>query len=152
MAQVRLSQITNNYDDLSNEDKQKFDKGAAEFLNTQPDMVIISVQYGTNMTTQDQALARHWQTQTIELLKNNTFLYGSDDVKIPLLQYITGQGAQREFQFIFPRQYEGKPIITPDTKNLKLEFEIPNISNTGGGRMLLEFKVEDMTVAGEVHY
>lgn len=150
-ATVRLSQIANKYDDLSAEQKQQFDKGAEGFLTTQyADIVIFHVEYSTNMYTQDLNFAKYWQTQTTDILKNSTFLYGTGGVKIPLLQYNVGQGAKREFQLIFPREYEGKPVITPEDKSLKLEFDCPSIGGIDGGRALIEFKVKNMVMDGKV--
>jgi hypothetical protein len=79
--------------------------------------------------------------QTTERLKNFVFLIGGGGVRVPLSIYRTGEGASRKFQFVFPREYNGRPFIGPGDKTLKLEFNHPNIRGTAE-RILIEFRIE----------
>jgi len=77
-------------------------------------------------------LARHWQSQSTDLLKNNVFLRNSRGEQVPLAQFNPPQGAERSFQFIFPRQINGKPFVDPEDKSLQLEFAYPVVAIPGG--------------------
>ena len=70
------------------------------------------------------------------------YLYGSKGDKVPLAQFVAPQGAQRSFQFIFPRQYRGKEILGPEDKSLNLEFV----------GIYMEFKTDKMQINGKVEY
>ena len=143
-------QIAQKYDSLPPEQKQEFDKKAEEFLSAgSPDAVIVHVTYMANSQTNELELARHWQSRTTDTLKNSVYLISSKGVRVPLAQYAVAQGGQHEFQFIFPRQYDGKPILGPDDKSLKLEFAYPIVDTMGDGRAFMEFKVQKDDHRGE---
>ena len=149
-ATIRLSQIQNKYDKLPDAQKQQFDQSANQYLAARfPDAVLISVQYSTNVREQQIPLDNYWEIKTTEHLKNTTYLYGANDVKVQLSEYMPSKGS---FTFIFPRQVDGKPLVTPEDKSLKLEFEIPNLGGMGGETALIEFKVKDMILDGQVIY
>jgi hypothetical protein len=148
-ATIRMAQINNKYDDLSDEQKKQFDQQTNPYLATAfPDMVLIQVEYTTNVRNHQIPLINHWQQKTTEHIKNSTYLYGSKDNKIPLLEFVPPQGNSATFQLIFPRQYEGQPIVTAEDKSMKLEF----LAYPNDEEILLDFKVKDMMLDGEVIY
>ncbi len=152
-AMVRQMQIAQKYDSLPPEQKQEFDKKVEEFLAAgSPDAVIVHVIYMANSQTNELELARHWQSRTTDTLKNSVYLISSKGVRVPLAQYAVAQGGQHEFQFIFPRQYEGKPILGPEDKSLKLEFAYPVVDTMGDGRAFMEFKVQKMSFGGKTEF
>lgn len=142
-AIIRLAQITNQYDDLKPELKQQFDQQAESFLSQDMGpIVIVYVIYETNIPTLYLSLTQEWKSRTTEMLKNTVYLYGSKGDKVPLQQYVPPQGDQRSFQFIFPRQYQGKEILGPEDESIKLEF----------GSIFMEFNTDKMKVNGKVEY
>ena len=151
-ALVRLSQINSKYDEMTADGRQAFDKNAEQFLSANNSQsVVMRVSYTANVQNDDRELARHWHSQTTERLKNFVFLIGGRGVKVPLSIYTPGEGASREFQFVFPREYNGRPVIGPGDKTLKLEFNHPNIRGTGE-RVLIEFRIEKMMMQGAPVY
>jgi hypothetical protein len=151
-AFVRLSQITQKYDQLSPEQKQAFDQNAEQFLaRTFPDVVIVVVGFNANVPSDELDLIRHWQTHTTETLKNSVFLIGAGGKRIPLLRYVPPSSG-REFQFVFPREYEGRAAAGPGDKSLMVEFQSPAFRNWREERILVEFKVEKMQRQDAVIY
>jgi hypothetical protein len=151
-ALVRLSQINAKYDAMTDDGKKAFDKNAEKFLSGgDPNFVVLHVDYSANVQNDDRDLARHWRIQTTESLKNFTYLIGGGGVKVPLAMYRSGDGAAREFQFVFPREYNNQPVVKPGDKSLMVEFNHPNIRGTAT-RILVEFKLEKMMVGGTVIY
>lgn len=152
-ALVRLSQIEHKYDDLSPEQQQAFDQQTQPFLARDfSETVVVQVSYSANVQVDENDMARFWQTQTTDTLKNAVYLIGPKGDKFPLLRYAVAEGGGREFQFIFPRQYEGRPLLRPGDKMVKLEFPHPWIHGQGG-QIFVEFKkVEKMLVNGEMVY
>jgi hypothetical protein len=150
-ATVRQGQIANKYETLSADQKQAFDKQAESMLGGFPeDSVIVFVSYQTNDNTRDQELARWWQSKTTEVLKTQVYLSGNKG-KTPLARFVVGQGADRWFQFIFPREVDGKPVITPQDKSIKLEFAYPAMG-MGSGQAFQEFKTDKMIFNGNIAY
>ncbi|MFQ5817004.1 MAG: hypothetical protein ACE5H2_03480 [Terriglobia bacterium] len=152
-AIVRLTQINQKYDKMSPQEQQAFDQRAEQFLAVRfPEIVVVHVSYGTTVTDDDRELARHWQSQTTETLRNFVFLMGARRIKVPLLGYAVAEGAGREFQLVFPRQSEGQPLLGPQDKSLKLEFNHPNIRGQGEKRVFIEWKVKKMRMDETVIY
>ena len=148
-ATIRMQQIASKYDDLPAEQKQQFDQSANKYLAARfNDVVVVQVEYTTNLRNHQIPLINYWQQKTTEHLKNDFYLYGSKDVKVQLLEYVPPQGNSATFQLIFPRQYEGKPLVTPEDKTLKLEF----LAYPNDEQILLDFKVKDMILDGQVVY
>ena len=142
-AIIRMAQIVQKYDDLKPAQKKQFDQQAESFLAQDlSQMVIVYVTWATNMPTLNLELANEWKSLTTESLKNRVYLYGSKGDKVPLAQFVAPQGAQRSFQFIFPRQYRGKEILGPEDKSLNLEFV----------GIYMEFKTDKMRIDGKVEY
>jgi hypothetical protein len=153
-AIVRQMALNQKYDSLSSEQKQQFDKSAEAFLSADvSSVVVVYITYETNNIEYDRQLARHWQSQTVDLLKNYVYLSSNKGDKVQLANYSVGQGGGRSFQFIFPREVNGNPIVDPvKDKSLKLEFNYPIIGNLGNGNAFMEFKLEKMIFAGNVAY
>jgi hypothetical protein len=152
-ALVRKQQIQAKYDTLPPEQKQQFDKQAESFLNSAPeDSVIVYVEYTTNDNVRIQELARHWQSRTTDMLKTMAYLSASKGDKVSLVNFTPGRGADQFFTFVFPRESNGKPVVTPQDKNIKLEFIYPVISGLGTGQAFMEFKVEKMIFSGNIAF
>jgi hypothetical protein len=152
-AIVRQTQIANKYDDMSAEQREAFDKQTDSFLNADfSNMVVFSVTYETNHRNVDQTLARHWQTETIEMLHNSVYLSSSKSVRVQPAQYTAAGGAQRSFQFVFPRTEDGKELVGPDDKELILEFPYPAVGQFSAGNAYVEFKIDKMEVGGKLEY
>jgi hypothetical protein len=144
-ALVRLQQLQMGYDERSEEERQQFDRQAEEFLAAQfPDTVIVYVEYGSNVDADNRRLRLEWQSKTTETLRNSVFLLGSKGVRVPLENYTVAEGAQQTFQFVFPRQVDGRPVVGPQDKRLQVEFEY------GGQRLLVEFPLKKMMVGGDL--
>jgi len=153
LATVRQAQIAQKYDSLPAEQKQEMDKRSEAFLSADfSDAVVVNISYLVNNRASDLELARHWQSQTRDVLKNSVYISNSKGEKIYISRYQAGQGAERTFQFIFPRQVDGKPLLNPQDKNLKLEFPYPVIRGMGDGRAFMEFKVDKMIFEGDIAY
>lgn len=140
---IRMAQIAQKYDDLKPEQKQQFDKQAESFLaQNMSTLVVVYITYETNQPEVYIDTAHDLKSSTTDILKNIVYLYGSKGERVPLQQYVPPQGAQRSFQFYFPRQYKGKELLDPNDKALYLEF----------GSIIIEFKTDMMQLNGKFDY
>ena len=151
-SMVRQLQLAQKYDQMADDKKQAFDEEAGKFLAARfPDSVVVNISFTTNVQQDDRDVARHWQNQTTDTLKNSTYLIGPKGEKVALQRY-TVASAGRSFQFVFPRQLEGRPLVGPQDKSIKLEFIHPRVRTTGEVRVFIEFKADKMLMHGEVAY
>ena len=164
-ATVRQMQIAENYESLSPERRSEFDKRAEGLLS--PDLFTDTIIVHVRFNPLDYRQRDYWQTRTTDLLKNDVFLNPSKSGRIPLLQYKVSQAAgvlpeAVEFQFIFPRQYKGRSLLSAQDEFLRLEFNCPFKSSDFGlprtsiqtdvDSVLIEFKTNKMRINGEVMY
>lgn len=146
-AMARQQMLTEKYDQLAPEQKQPFDERIGKFLSTSfADSVLVHVAYNSNAPDLDREMARYWQMQTTDTLKNTTFLVGSGGQRVPLQRFVAATGAGREFQLAFPRQLNGQPIVSEKDKTIKIEFLHPKLNNEPETRVLLNFQLGKMTV------
>lgn len=152
-ARVRQAQLRQNYDAMTAQQKQAFDREADQFLGREfPDTVVVYVTYTASGRADPGALQQYWKSQSVETLKDKVFLSGSEGVKAPLMQFTPAEGDAPAFQFIFPRQVQERPLVGPGDKRLQLEFPHPGVSAGGERRIRMEFKVSKMVVGGQVVY
>ena len=156
-AVVRQLQIVNKYDSLPDDQKQAFSQNTDSFLLGPPsEFVVVNIQYESNIVDHNRDLNRYWETQTTDVLKNSVYLSGSKGVKVPLSQFVPGAVNSQEFQFVFPREVDGKEILKPGDKALQLEFAYPVIKyqgyDLGDGRAFIEFKADKIKINNEFIY
>jgi hypothetical protein len=159
-AVVRQARIANKYDGLTPEQQQAFDKSAGEYLSADySNTVVVRVGYSTNIQSLDLDLARYWQSKTLSVIQNSVYLTPSKGTKVALLDFKVAQGARREFQFAFPRQRDGQPLLNEKDSSITLEFPYPTSKEigtmgemAGDGRAVIEFKTKKMVFKGQIEY
>lgn len=178
-AVVRQVFIANRYDDLEPPQQESMRKQTDAFLNrTYDDVIVVHVIYGSNVQEYNRALATFWQTHYAEgTVPQEAFLNGPRGQKITPLKLISHKGGDQEFELIFPRLVDGKPLLEPGDKSMSVEFSSPALSrdtatarDPGAGsnpvagnssatsmgvdsaRVFTEFKVDKMTVKGQLIY
>lgn len=152
-AMVRKAQLAQGYDHMPTEQRQSFDQQAAQFLGAEfPEQVVIYVSFVSNVNLDLRDVARHWQTQTTEKLKNSVYLIGGKGVKAPLEDFALADPGGQAFQLTFPRRVDGHELATAADKELQLEFIHPDIRGRGEKRVLVKFRVNKMLVDGQLEY
>jgi hypothetical protein len=149
-AMVRLTQLSSAYQKLAPEQKKVTDQDAEKLLaETFADVILVHVEYYTNIQGYEQTLNRQWQSRSVADLANNTFLIGARGGRISPAKFRPGAG---EFDLTFPRLVDGEPLLNARDKSLKVEFPHPAVGDVPGGRVVVEFRVNRMTVGGQVLY
>lgn len=169
-AVVRQLLIANQYDLMDPEKKDVLRKQTEGFLNrTYDDVIVVHVTYGSNVQEYDRDLAAFWQTHYSEgTVPQEAFLDAPRGQKVAPIRLISPKGGAQEFELIFPRVVEGKPLLEPGDKAIAVEFLSPSL---GGGtssipagnvtssvrgvdsaRVFAEFKVDKMMLNGQLIY
>lgn len=151
-AMVRQAQIDQKYDKMSPDQKKTFDAGAESFLATSyADRLVFDV-HAPALETVSESQKPYWPSETAESLKDFVVLIGPGNEKIPLTGYTFKKpksyraGDSVEFEFTFPKQINGHPVIAPGAQKLTLEFR------DIGGWNLVDFSVSKMMRGTEVIY
>ena len=126
---------------------------AEQFVNSPTnDIVIVHIIYGSNNVNDDRALARYWQEQTVEKVKDIFSLIGANGRRVAPLRYEALPGGGREFAVTFPRLADGQALVTAQDKTLAFEFTHPAIGTDKATKVLVQYQVKDMVRGEEVVY
>ena len=167
-AYVRMKEIQAHFDTMAPDAKQRAKQALDGYLaQTFDDKIVILVEYGSNIPEIDPSLAQFWQSRTLATVQNSAYLTDQSGQRVQPTAFVTGSGASREFQFVFPRDaaaaqaHPDAPLafeITPPPNVGALAPPIsgdPNLTTTplgGSGRMYFKFEPKQMLVAGRVSY
>ncbi|MGH9338175.1 MAG: hypothetical protein ACRD1R_00935 [Acidobacteriota bacterium] len=154
-AYVRMLQLNHKYDEMVPEQKEQFDTQTSGFLSGESPDIVVALDFASNDQSMSMQIQRTLQYQTTDQLKQLVYLFTDSAGQIPVKQYFApgqdGTGAK----FIFPRTIDGKPVVTPQDKEVKFEFEVPNSQSTGSEvsaphRIFITWKVKDMMYQGQL--
>lgn len=173
-AVVRQVLIANGYDKLEPPKQKEMEKQTEGFLNRKyDDVIVVHVIYESNVQEYNRTLAAFWQTTFPEgTVPQDAFLNGPRGQKVAPIRMISPKGGAQEFELIFPRVVEGKPLLEPGDKTISVQFLAPGLSSrditssrdlaqrdaatrdgqVASARVFAEFKVDKMMVNGQLAY
>ena len=153
-AVVRQVLIANQYDLADPEKKEAMRKQTDGFLNrSYDDVIVVHVTYGSNVQEYNRDLATFWQTRYSEgTVPQEAFLNGPRGQKVAPVRMVSPKGGAQEFELIFPRVVEGKPLLEPGDKTIGVEFVAPSVGGVASSRVFMEFKVDKMALNGQLIY
>lgn len=152
-ALIRNMQIQNKYDRMTADQKKQFDESAQDFLNRKyEDVIVVHVYYGASVEMDAREMARLWHGYSTGTVPKEAALITSKGDRIPPARFVAAPGSAMEFELIFPRIIEGRPLITPEVKSVAIEFQHPSVLGKASERVYKEFKVGKMMLNGELVY
>ncbi len=153
-AVVRQVLIANQYDLADPDKKEAMRKQTDGFLNrTYDDVIVVHVTYGSNVPEYNRDLATFWQTHYAEgTVPQDAFLNGPKGQKIVPVRMVSPKGGAQEFELIFPRIADGRPLLGPRDKAISVEFVSPAVGGVDSSRVFMEFKVDKMALNGQLIY
>ncbi len=145
---VRMLQIMNNYETLPADRRQTFDTQVGGLAQADPgDEVIVAVAFACNDQQGSRDLKYFFDTATAPTLNQNAFLYSSSAGQITLTKYLPPQSGIG-CRFIFPRTFQGKPILEAGDKELRFQVYVPPM----GQELRVGFKPSKMIYHGKLCY
>ena len=150
-AYVRLFQLRTHYDELPADKQKEFDEKMGGILRGDfSQEVLVTLTYHSTDPQSLRDMDQWFNTQTADTVKQNAYLY-TPAGQIQLLKYRLAQpGSAMGAQFIFPRTFNGEPILQPGASG-RVRFQLswqPQINQT----MYIDFKAEDMTYKDQLSY
>jgi len=170
-ATVRLQMIQLKYDKMTDAQKKDFDAKAEAFITkTYEDVILVHVDYGSNVQTFERQMATYWKSIPPESIPIDVYLISERGDRIPPVRYISPQNGSYSFELIFPRMKSNEPIIHAGDKSVSIQFTHPAVGtqSTSGGdplsnlsptltsfgeeRVLIQYKPDKMQVGGKPSY
>jgi len=150
-AYVRMLQLQTHYDQMPAAQQQAFDQKVGVLVHADfSQEVLVTLHYHTNDPNSQRDMDQWFNTQTAETLNQNVYLY-TPAGQIQLLKYRPPQGnTVLGAQFIFPRLFNGEPILQPGATG-KVRFQIsyqPQINQI----MYIDFDPKQMTYKDQLSY
>jgi hypothetical protein len=153
-AVVRQALIANKYDRLETPQQQAMLKQTEGFLNRNyDDIIVVHVIYGSNVPEYNRDLSAYWQSHYPEgTVPQEALLHGAKGQMVSAIRLISPKGGAQEFELIFPRVAEGKPVLEPGEKGISVEFAAPAVGGVDAGRVFVEFKADKMMLNKQLVY
>ena len=152
-AVVRQLMLANRFDNMNQEQQESFLKQTEPYLNRKyDDVIVVHVTYSSNVVEYNRGLMTFWENYPGGTVPQDAFLNTPRGEKVPVAQLIAPKGGAQEFEFIFPRVFNGKPVLEPGDKKMSVEFMSPKVGQVASSRVFVEFKVEGMMENGSLVY
>jgi len=170
-ATVRLQQIQQKYDKMTDAQKKEFDAKAEAFISrTYDDVIVVHVEYGSNVQTFERQMATYWKSIPPESLPIDVYLINERGDRVVPTRYVSAQNANYAFDLVFPRMKSNEPIIRDGDKSVSIQFTHPAVGtqSTAGGdpltnlsptltafgeeRVLVQYKLDKMAIKGKASY
>jgi hypothetical protein len=165
-AVVRQQQILMKYDKMTDAEKKDFDAKAEALLNRNyDDVILIHVEYGSNLQSFERELATYWKNIPADAPPIDLYLITEKGDRVTPTKFISPPNASYTFDLAFPRTKNNEPVIHQGDKLLSLQFTHPAIGNQtqrnttnptdpsmdvfGEERVLLQFRLDKMMVQGK---
>ena len=148
-ALVRQSQLGPEFNKLAAPQRQAVEAQQTSLLEQKfPDRIVVRVEYSTTVPAYERALAQYWQTRPQGAWMQDTFLNSSSGRRSPVdVQVASGGGGY--FVLLFAREVNGVPVIGLNDKSFAVEMQCPSIEKLPAQRILLQFKLKDLTIKGK---
>ena len=146
-AYVRMMQIMNNYDSLSDEEKAEFDQRFAPALQMDTSQnIIVNLDFETNDRQLSMDIDRRLKQVTAEQLNQQVYLISDRLGRVQVSQYFPPSPDGTGAKFVFPREVEGKPVVSEEDDELKFEFYVPGTDH----KVFHIWDVEDLEYEGDL--
>jgi hypothetical protein len=114
---------------------------------TSAEWVVVAVDYDSTDQRYSGTVIQAFNSAVTSTLQNNTYLETKDGKRIFIKEYrapiADGMGAK----FIFPRQVEGKPIVTEESGFVRFYSELRSDI-----KLNMRFKLSEMLYEGKLEY
>jgi hypothetical protein len=151
-AVVRTAQLDLHRGSLSAEQKKAQEAEEARFIGAESaDSVVVQIVFGTNSAAGERELRLQWQKLSLAALKETVYLE-SPRGRVALAGYTPPEVERNEFQFVFPRTINGRPIVEEGDAFLRLGFVHPITGVLAEVRVVIEFNPKEMSYEGKLLY
>jgi len=145
-AFVRIQQIKSGYSQMESGQKRRFDRMTRPGLNLDVSRwIVVAVAFRSNDSDQEIRFRRHMQAQTLETLKNTTSLSTRRFPELQPVAYFPPREDSVGAKFVFPRQLDGKPAVSPQDDEITFEMKTP----VATPELRSIFQVQEMHIEGE---
>ena len=147
-AYARVQQIQYGYDAMSPEEKSQFDEAQSPNLDLDVSRwIVLTVSFRSNDPNEESSVRRFFQSETVETLKTKAFLSTPTCPQVEIVAYFPQKEESVGAKFVFPREYDGLPVITKECSSVSLELlDVPGTDSS----LRATFQVKSMIVGERI--
>lgn len=146
-AYLRVKQIQSGYDGMSEDGKRRFDDLTAPGLRMDRGRwIVVAVAFRSNDVDAELSFRQHFQTQTLETLKQTTSLSTARFSELQPIAYFAPEEEAVGARFVFPREVDGVSVVSSEDETVTFELDAP----VAADRLRSEFSVPKMMVEGKL--
>ncbi len=147
-AYARVQQIQYGYDEMLPEEREVFGKLQQKNLDINlSDYIVVSISFRSNDPNEESHVRRFFQSETVETLRTKIFLSTSAHPQVEISAYFPQQEESIGAKFVFPREINGKPVVSSDCSRITLEFlDVPGADS----RLNATFDVDPMIIGDRI--
>lgn len=159
-AFARVQQIRHGYGTMFPENRRRFDRAQMRKLDLDvKKWIVLTVGFRSNDPNEESRVRRFFQSETVETMKTKAFLSTATCPQVEIVAYFPPREESVGAKFVFPREYDGLPVITKECSSISLELlDVPgtdsesrgNSRSGGDSRLRATFDVEAMIVDGRI--
>jgi len=126
-AYARIQQIRHGYDDMSSEEKLRFDQAQLPKLDIDvEDWIVVCLSFRSNDPNEESSVRRFLHSETVRTLKTKAFLSTPESPQVEIAAYFPPIEESVGAKFVFPREINGKPVISKNGQRITFELlEVP---------------------------
>ena len=148
-AYVRITQLMNNYDSKTAEEKAVIDARLSPALTRDFSKVIMVALEYAGSDPESLRNTKTWLEQAkADHLKQSCYLISDRLGRVTLEEYYQPSADGTGAKFVFPSMVGDKPVVAPEDKEITFDFWFEPI----GERVLIRFKVKELIYGGELAY
>ena len=146
-AYARVKLINLGYDQLPDEEKQRVDREIEQIVDLDvSEWIVVALSYRSNNHNQESGFDRFLERESLETMKNRAYLSTEKFPRIQLNAYYPPREASVGAKFVFPRNFEGVPVVTKNDETVVFEFDTPGNEPT----LRAIFPVQEMIISGKL--
>jgi hypothetical protein len=143
-ALIRMAQIDQQYDKMSDADKKLFDGRMDVLYRVSDELINVHVRYYANREPLGSDLKRSWKSLPADTVPADMALISQNGTKVTPLTFVPDKDGKDEFDMTFPRKG-----FSDGLKSFKLQIPHPALGDFPASKIMVEFKLDKMSFEGK---
>lgn len=145
-AYARVQQIQAGYDKLDRDGRRRVDKSLASVLCLDSSRwIVLTVSFRSNDSTIELRMKEFFEVETTDSMRSKVRLSTGHFPQLELAAYFPPRDEAVGAKFVFPRNVDGTPVVSPDDTHLTFEVDVPGFESD----LRATFPVSSMLIEGK---
>lgn len=145
-AYARVQQIQAGYDKLDCDERRRLDESLASVLRLDSSRwIVLSVSFRSNDSTIELRMKEFFEVETTDSMRGKVRLSTGHFPRLELAAYFAPRDEAVGAKFVFPRDIDGTPVVSPDDSHVTFEVDVPGFESD----LRATFPVSGMLIEGK---